>query len=74
MQMASEKVIRQQDLNSLAKKLKAFSVGLPAQEQGVLEWMLANARNTGELSDSGLEDASGGGDSVGWTHTFNSTE
>jgi hypothetical protein len=66
----AEKVIRQEDINTLAKKLKAFSVGLPEQEQGVLEWMISNARSAGEISDSGLEDASGGGDSVGWTHTF----
>jgi len=79
--MASEKIIRQQDLNSLARKLKAFSAGLPEQEQGVLDWMLAQTRTATdlELSDSSLEGAAGGtaaadaaasGDSVSWTHTF----
>jgi hypothetical protein len=75
--MASDKPIRQQDLNSLAAKLEKFAAGLPAQEQGVLEWMLARARNTDELelADGDLEGASGGladakGDSVSWTHTF----
>jgi hypothetical protein len=73
--MASDKTIQQQDINSLAKKLKAFSEGLPAQEQGVLDWMLARAENASELelSDRSLEDVSGGtGDTVGvkWTHSF----
>jgi hypothetical protein len=76
--MASDKPISQQDLNSLAAKLEKFAAGLPAQEQGVLEWMLASARNTGELADGDLEAASGGAaaleaaksDSIGWTHTF----
>jgi hypothetical protein len=73
--MASDKTIHQQDINSLAKKLKAFSEGLPAQEQGVLDWMLARAENASELelSDRSLEDVSGGtGDTVGvkWTDSF----
>jgi hypothetical protein len=79
--MASEKIIRQHDLNSLSRKLKAFSAGLPEQEKGVLDWMLAQTRTATdlELSDSGLEAAAGGavadnaslsGDSVSWTHTF----
>jgi hypothetical protein len=54
--MASEKTIRQQDINSLARKLKAFSAGLPEQEQGVLDWMLVSARGAGdhELSDNSV--------------------
>jgi hypothetical protein len=66
--MASDRTIHQQDINSLTKKLKAFSEGLPAQEQGVLDWMLARAENASEheLSDKSLEDVAGGatGDTV----------
>jgi len=78
--MASKTNIRPQDLNSLATKLEAFAAGLPEQEQGVVEWMLARARATNglELSDRDLDGAAGGvtdaeaasSDSVKWTHTF----
>jgi hypothetical protein len=78
--MASDKPVRQQDLNSLAAKLEKFAAGLPEQEQGVVEWMVARARASQdvELADGDLEGASGGAaaleaaksDSVSWTHTF----
>jgi hypothetical protein len=72
----ADKTISQQDVNSLATKLKAFSEGLPAQEQGVLDWMLARAHNASELelSDRSLEDVAGGGDTIGatWSHSFQS--
>jgi len=60
--MASETIIRQQDVNSLAKKLEKFAENLPEQEQGVLGWVLARARATTEmeLSESDLEGAAGG--------------
>jgi hypothetical protein len=60
--MASETIIRQQDVNSLAKKLEKFAESLPEQEQGVLGWVLARARATTEmeLSESDLEGAAGG--------------
>jgi hypothetical protein len=74
----ADKTISQQDVNSLATKLKAFSEGLPAQEQGVLDWMLARAQNASELelSDRSLDDVAGGAaaatDTVGtsWSHSF----
>jgi hypothetical protein len=76
----ADKTIHQQDVNSLATKLKAFSEGLPAQEQGVLDWMLARAQNASELelSDRSLDDVAGGAaaaaatDTVGtsWSHSF----
>ena len=76
--MASDKIIHQQDVNSLAQKLRTFSESLPAQEQGVLDWMLARAQNASELelSDRSLEDVAGGGDSVGtsWSHSFSTLE
>jgi hypothetical protein len=89
-------VIKKHDVDSLAAKLETFAESLPAQERGVLGWVLARARATSEveLADGELESVAGGhtsgpmnkvleaaaglspaktsGDSVGWTHTFNS--
>jgi len=98
--MASETILRQQDVNSLARKLEKFAESLPEHEQGVLGWVLARARASTELelSERDLAAAAGGntsnvplnqvlagaaglnpgtmdsGDSVSWTHTFNSNE
>jgi hypothetical protein len=54
--------IRKQDVDALASKLEQFAKTLPAQEQGVLGWVLARAQATSEveLSEGELESVAGG--------------
>lgn len=54
--------IKRSDVESLAGKLEHFSEGLSSQEQQVLDWILARARNaSAELSDADLDTVAGGG-------------
>ena len=48
----------QADVESVQQKLQAFANGLPKQEQNVMDWVLS--RTSTDLSDSELEDVSGG--------------
>ena len=54
--------IMRSDVNSLAAKLEKFSQDLPAQEQNVLNWILARARQAaeGEIPVEDLESAAAG--------------
>jgi hypothetical protein len=54
--------IMRSDVNSLASKLEKFAQDLPAQEQNVLNWLLARARQVaeGEVSVEDLDSAAGG--------------
>jgi hypothetical protein len=54
--------IKKSDINALANKLENFAKELPQQEQNVLHWVLARAKNSfdSEVSDSDLDSASGG--------------
>jgi hypothetical protein len=54
--------IRKQDVDALASKLEQFAKSLPAQEQGVLGWVLARAQATSEveLAEGELESVAGG--------------
>jgi hypothetical protein len=54
--------IMRSDVNSLASKLEKFSQDLPVQEQNVLNWLLARARQVaeGEIPVEDLDSAAGG--------------
>jgi hypothetical protein len=55
--------LKRTDVNSLETKLEEFAKNLPEQEQNVLGWIVARAKNASEeveISDAELDTVSGG--------------
>lgn len=54
--------LKRSDVNALESKLQKFAAELPEQEQNVLNWIVARAKNASdvEVTDAELDSVSGG--------------